>query len=1185
MLIRTLCLVACVCTVASVTATAQNNQGVSDVVLIPGIGSASGVIDGYSGSLASAFSVQNGPAGTYQIVARPDGSEFYLLANNGTTVTLYLVNPSFTTFTPVTWLAAAPTAIAVTPDNQYLLVGANGLYVLNAQTLQVVQGPYTTLPGLNIAAIVPSRDATKAYVLNYPGPTESYVTEINLSTGTILGQSLQLPGGANSLTMSPLGLLYESGINRIFEINPATMALTQYGTIQLSFDPGPLRFTPDGMTAFAVNLTPSQGGSGSIIQLNLPSIATNQFNPGQPVTWPANTLTTPPPLFSDVLVASSSSAYGIVPATAQLYDITPASSSGNLTAKPTALSSLIPAPGMYAAVLSNELPASLYMYILAGNDIVDSIYRVTLGPPPATSATVVATTPGGTLQFLPVPPQSGATSFLAYNNNQTVAAGATSLPFLVRVLDTTGRPVYNATVNFTTASGATVNTPTMVTLADGYASTTIVAPATGGNYTLNVTCGNASFQFNFTVPGAVGVTNPSPTSQLTIIEGDGQIGSSDTDLPEPLTIQVSDSKGNPLSGVAVTWTVTSGDGAVFQGFANSSATDNNGQSSVTFFNDLASTGVAYVQDSITASTTYGAVTFFETALPIYNYLNPSLPIPGPYSTVINPANKVLQLTAGATLAAGVQVLSVTQLNPTGVPQPIPNLNIELIVPGSAMSFGAPTISTVASCAGLAMSDQTGTSTCNVTAGCTLGPNVVGVLIGAYDEQDIDVNVTSGGAGLITPLTGTGVNGKPGQVITLSGTVTDNCGNVSSGVTVSWSVTQGSGSLSQTSTKSNSFGVVSTNLTLGQTAGTVQVTASIAGVTSVNFTITNVVAVASLAITGGGQTAAENQAFAQPVVVTALDVHNNPLANILISFAITGPGSLSQTNLNTNAQGQASITVTAGSTAGTITITATASNLNAIVNLTVTPPGLPLTPASFTNAASGIEGMVPCGLTTVTAQGIAPGVQGVQNVSGFGPLPLTIDGLSITVGNIAAPISVIANSNGVQSATFQTPCELPVSGSATVVVTVSGVSTTVNNVPVFLAQPGIYHYPGPNNLEYVSIYSATNGAAVTTANPAIPGQTYYTFATNLGPVSPAASTDSLGVPNQNVTLPVVVGVNNGGVQVVFAQYLQENVGVYLVEFVMPANEPAGTNVAFAIGVQVNGNYTFGSQGLVVIPAIQ
>jgi len=56
-------------------------------------------------------------------------------------------------------------------------------------------------------------------------------------------------------------------------------------------------------------------------------------------------------------------------------------------------------------------------------------------------------------------------------------------------------------------------------------------------------------------------TPPGPTS-IAIVSGNGQSGSVGTELPAPLTVNVTDSGARPVSGVTVSWAVTTGGGTV-----------------------------------------------------------------------------------------------------------------------------------------------------------------------------------------------------------------------------------------------------------------------------------------------------------------------------------------------------------------------------------------------------------------------------------------------------------------------------------------------------------------------------------------------------------------------------------------------------------------------------------------------
>jgi uncharacterized protein (TIGR03437 family) len=221
---------------------------------------------------------------------------------------------------------------------------------------------------------------------------------------------------------------------------------------------------------------------------------------------------------------------------------------------------------------------------------------------------------------------------------------------------------------------------------------------------------------------------------------------------------------------------------------------------------------------------------------------------------------------------------------------------------------------------------------------------------------------------------------------------------------------------------------------------------------------------------------------------------------------------------------------------------------------------------------------------VSGTGIAPTLQGVvSGVSFFGPLSYSLVGLSMTANNIPVPIHSIANDQYGQRANFQAPCELT-PGTATVVVTVNGVSTTVSGVPVLAVQPGIFAYAGSNNKIYGTVISAADGSLVTLSNPARQGGKYFLYATGLGVVTPVAGTNAVGTGSQDVNLPIVVGVADRGVPVLFARYLAGAVGAYLVEFQLPADAPTGVDQSLALAALVDNGITYKFGNPVFLPAV-
>jgi hypothetical protein len=657
MFIRKVTLAATVFLAAGVAAFGQ--PGVGYVFQIPGKNTSSGQIVGYPYAANPISATVNtlGPNGTYQIVAKPDGTGYYVLG-----ATLQIANTAFSNFTSVNGIAATPTAVAASPDGNYVVVGAGDVYLLSASSYQIL---LDTTTGGTVVGIAISQDSQNAYVLSN-APYGSLVTQINLTTKTKVGNPLQLTGGATSIAFSPLGLLYVGATNRVFEINPSTLAVTPNGTMTPNATPGPLHFTPDGTAMYFANSTSNITG-GSIVQITLATYGVT--------SWPPENGTTPTPI-DDVLIAGNSRIFAISYSTTTLFDV----STSPLSMAVSSLNSVLnnQAQNVLAAAVSNEIPSSLYLYLVVGTSGQNTLFRITLATN-TVSTQVSAALSGGILEFVGVPPQTGAGSFVQYNSNQTVAQGATSLPLIAQVLDITGRPVFNLPVTFTTpaGNGVVINTPTSTTNANGYVQTTIVAPATQGTYTVTLTAGTANTSYTITVPGTGGTsgTGPGGVSQVTIIGGNGQLvasgiatGSSGCNgtvqAGDPLAVLVTDVNGVPLSGVLVNFSVTSGTGnlttaydcaypnaPVITGTANSFYTDPAGIAYINFVGQQPAGQNYFEQDTVVASTPYGSVSFTEVEYAITQNIN---------SPVFPPAITLLTPTVDSSRTVTVAVGSAAQ---------------------------------------------------------------------------------------------------------------------------------------------------------------------------------------------------------------------------------------------------------------------------------------------------------------------------------------------------------------------------------------------------------------------------------------------------------------------------------------------------------------------------------------------
>lgn len=75
------------------------------------------------------------------------------------------------------------------------------------------------------------------------------------------------------------------------------------------------------------------------------------------------------------------------------------------------------------------------------------------------------------------------------------------------------------------------------------------------------------------------VTDPSTATTVTIVSGDQQTTTAGAALAAPFVVTIDDQNGDPMSGVTVTWAITSGSGSLS---ATSSVSDSNGDAQSTY---------------------------------------------------------------------------------------------------------------------------------------------------------------------------------------------------------------------------------------------------------------------------------------------------------------------------------------------------------------------------------------------------------------------------------------------------------------------------------------------------------------------------------------------------------------------------------------------------------------------------
>ncbi|MEO8025161.1 MAG: Ig-like domain-containing protein [Bryobacteraceae bacterium] len=1001
-----------------------------------------------------------------------------------------------------------------------------------------------------IVDVVASQNNTRAFVLTKTG-SASFVYAIDLATGALAQAApLSLPGGATALAVGPTGWIYMTATNRFYEIDGSNLTVRSGGEFPLFGSPSRPVFTPDGHYALMANTTGI--GNAALFLVDL-------ITRGAPDTFPPSGIPNNVPTIDKVMVVNNNRFLVFTSQATSIYEGT--FSPFNLAESPT-LGVVTNIHNVVAAAASNEVPQAKYLYIVISNGVQSILQRIDLPTNSINSQTNVANN-GNQLQFAFVPTTASPTTIQQLGDNQIIPAGTKSGPIVVRITDAAGRPVSGVPVVFaTTAEGATLAPTSATTGIDGFAGTIATAPATPGAFQITATASGiaAPATFSLSVPGSSGGGGGGPSAGgIFIYSGDGQLLLEGDNSSRDMVVIVRDGDGKPVPGVEVTFSVAAGQVGVIPVPVT---TDSDGLASTFFKVASVQSGQSFSLGKVTASSSYGDVTFVLTVS--VKFLIGGGAAPVPTLEVVTPTldtNRTVILPAGSTMIGAVKVRA-TSLAPPQAGQPIPNVGMRLELSDTGKQIA---------CANkpVPLTDSTGLASCDVVAPCTLGFSNMNIYVGEFFYFPGGIQVTTGTAAKLQILTGNNQTGTVGQPLPLGflAIVTDSCGTPLSGQAVTWKIASGSGTLTQVVSTSDSSGRVSARLTLGNTAGAVQVTVSTGPISAIFAATVNVTVGSITPISGAGQVANVNQTFGQQLVVQVNDNQGNPLGGFPVTFAPTaGSASVSPSTVTTSSNGRASTSVTAGGVAGNIVITATAGSFTTTFGLTSRVPGPSITASSFQNAASFQVGLTPCGLATVTGSGLAAGIQGTVLANQIlGPLPYILAGVEISVNGIPAPIFSVSNVNGKEQVSFQTPCEAVTSANGTVVARVNGSSTTTNGVLISAYQPGLFVWTASSGVQYAVVLKE-DGSYVTTDNPAHRGDKLRIIVTGIGQTNPALVTNRAGIAGQAVAAPIIVGVNGAGVNVISAETLPGAVGVYTIVFQVPADAPLNdTKVIAAVGV--------------------
>jgi uncharacterized protein (TIGR03437 family) len=717
-------------------------------------------------------------------------------------------------------------------------------------------------------------------------------------------------------------------------------------------------------------------------------------------------------------------------------------------------------------------------------------------------------------------------------NNQLGTAGIPFLePLAVRVVGGDFKPIFGATVTFTSNENGTLFNPKdAVTNLNGVARTIATPPVvTPFEVTAEVTPSKIQTKFQMNV-GGVGQEGLSKAS------GDFQHVLRETEFPFPLTVRALNN-GLPVEGLEITFHESS----TAANCPTSAMTNADGEATVTCAAGFVTPFPLEVE--IQAEDTAGrmlANPFVATILPTSAHLptSPFIESPGPISGVI-----------GQEFPESIRLF--VQNNITG---PVPRLGITF----TSMEDTVITPST-------AVTAFNGVAVAGVRLGCQTGNGKVIATLNSTGKPSAEfATVTARGpASTMIKTQGDGQQGGPGQFLNgpgqaLNGRASDECGNLAANQDLIWSVSPPDGATLVTPyNRTNSGGQFSTLGRLGIRGGPVAITAQV-GLSSVTFNLTVNVTPTQLAIVqGNGQRVIVGQRAAQPLIVELRDEQGGVATGRNVTFEVTQGSAVIQTpTVPTNEMGRASVNVNAGNSTTPIVIVARSQNLTATFNLTPVGRTPMVSAVGFVNAASFQVGWVPGSAGSIFGTGLMETINGIVLPS-EAPFPTRFRGVRVLVNGSPAPILGLATVNGTEQVNLQVPVNIA-PGTATVSIENNDSVASFPGVVINRAQPGIFVVPLESGVSVAAVLHA-DFTRVTPSNPARPGETVAVFLTGLGPTNPPILTNTPGPGAEPFARTVdqpTVTVDGANAQVLISLYAPFLYTAYQINFVVPPGTAAG-----------------------------
>lgn len=489
------------------------------------------------------------------------------------------------------------------------------------------------------------------------------------------------------------------------------------------------------------------------------------------------------------------------------------------------------------------------------------------------------------------PPQG---TLVSGNLQQATVGAELPQPIVVRVTDQEGDPVPGQVVTFTvTAGGGTLFAATAETSAAGEAS---------NRWTLGTVADTQRVEARLVDPESgqpvvlatfLAIGRAGAPATITARPPAARTGSAGQPLADSLEALVQDQHGNPVPNATVAWLATSGGGAIAPATTTTGAT-----------------GIAWARWTLGAQ--IGTLQVAEASL--------------------SPAVRA-QFTATASVPVGAVLAKVSGDGQSGtvgtsLAQPVvveARTSVGLPLQGVSVTWTPATGSGTAT-PPVSVTGPDGRASTTWSAGTTPGAKTLMASADGVSPVTFEATANPGAAaGHLAIVDGDGQTAPPTALLPqpLAVRAADAFGNPLAGVTVTWAVTGGGGSVAPPSSQTDASGVAQAAWTLGATQGEQTARASAPGTAPGTFSATAEVGpVDSIVVTPATVNFVSIGAAAQ-LTARAIDAYGNTVSGTLITWTSV-PGAVASVDavgrVTSTANGTAQIRASGGGKIGTAAVT-------------------------------------------------------------------------------------------------------------------------------------------------------------------------------------------------------------------------------------------------------------------------